>query len=67
MVSIALHLFRPNPSFVLLLPVVEPDQLNSFPCSPASHFISFFLYTVETPDRPDFQKCPPPALLLSGS
>ncbi|PKU82546.1 hypothetical protein MA16_Dca020109 [Dendrobium catenatum] len=46
MVSIALHLFRPNPDFVLLLPVVEPDQLDSFPCPPASHFVSFFLCTV---------------------
>ncbi|GAB2303775.1 hypothetical protein Dimus_037755 [Dionaea muscipula] len=42
MVSIALLLFWPNPDFVLLFPVVEPD-------------------------RPDFPKCPPPALFLSES
>ncbi|GKV51985.1 hypothetical protein SLA2020_490260 [Shorea laevis] len=35
MVSIALLLFRPNPDFVLLLPVVEPGRLDSFPCPPA--------------------------------
>ncbi|RDY14266.1 hypothetical protein CR513_00680, partial [Mucuna pruriens] len=70
MVSIALLLFRPNPNFVLLLPVVEPDRLDSFPCPPASHFVSFFFCIVagmKTPDRPDFPKCPRPALLLSGS
>ncbi|PNX98413.1 hypothetical protein L195_g021660 [Trifolium pratense] len=70
MVSIALLLFRPNPNFVLLLPVVEPDRLDSFPSPPASHFVSFFFFLVagmKTPDRPDFPQCPPPALLLSGS
>ncbi|KAK7239691.1 hypothetical protein RIF29_43343 [Crotalaria pallida] len=74
MVSIALLLFRPNPSFVLLLIFllngVEPDRLDSFPCPPASHFVSFFFCIVagmKTPDRPYFPKCPPPALLLSGS
>nr|YP_009526554.1 hypothetical protein [Ammopiptanthus mongolicus]AXV54313.1 hypothetical protein [Ammopiptanthus mongolicus] len=74
MVSIALLLFRPNPNFVLLLIFllngVEPDRLDSFPCPPASHFVSFFFCIVagmKTPDRPDFPKCPPPALLLSGS
>ncbi|KAG5628377.1 hypothetical protein H5410_000094 [Solanum commersonii] len=27
-------LFWPNPDFVLLLPIVEPDRLDSFPCPP---------------------------------
>lgn len=70
MVSIALLLFRPNPDFVLLLPVVEPGRPDSFPCPPASHFVSFFFCIVawmKTPDRPDFPECPPPALLFSGS
>jgi hypothetical protein len=38
--SIVDSFFRPNPDFVLLLPV---DRLDSFPCPPASHFVSFFL------------------------
>nr|QGW48264.1 hypothetical protein [Raphanus sativus]QGW48486.1 hypothetical protein [Raphanus sativus] len=69
MVSIALFFFRPPPDFVLLLSVVEPDRLDSFPCPPASHFVSFFFCIVaKTPDRPGFPECrPPPALLLSGS
>ena len=46
--NISITFFRPNPSFVLLFSIVEPNWLDFFPCSqPLTSFCSYFASSFE--------------------
>jgi hypothetical protein len=69
MVSIALLLFRPNPDFVLLLPIVEPERGYKFNFFAARTALFPMARPIPSarPFLAAFAKFPPPALRLSGS